>query len=303
MKPSRNLSVGINKTSNEHDEPMKKVKLYLNYAGHCLAKESEAIQGGRGQKIKFHALWGLIEHPEKGWILYDTGYTERFYEATRSYPSKIYAQLVKTTIEEKDTVKAQLEAHGISALDIRHVIITHFHADHVGGLLDFPNAQFYASRKALEYTLSLSTMFAFSKGVLKELLPTDLSERTILVDEVCPKTSHPILGEMYDLFEDESLYLVPLPGHAAGQMGVLLETQQCPYFLIADACWLKKSYEEMVFPNPIVKLFFHSWSDFKASLQKIHRYHQAHPEACVVPTHCAETTAPLVQAKIDLDVL
>ncbi|OJJ19349.1 hypothetical protein BKI52_21290 [marine bacterium AO1-C] len=282
---------------------MKQVKLYLNYAGHCLAKESEAIQGGRKQKIKFHALWGLIEHPEKGWILYDTGYTPRFYEATSSYPSKIYAQLVKTTIEEHNTVKAQLAAQGISHLDIRHIIITHFHSDHVGGLRDFPNAQFYASRKALDYTLSLSSMFAFSKGVLKELLPDDLAERTTLIDEICSKVIHPILGEMYDLFEDGSLYLVPLPGHAAGQIGVLLETPKRPYFLIADACWLKKSYEEMVLPNPIVKLFFHSWSDFKASLHKIHRYHQAHPEACIVPTHCAETTDPLVQTKLDMDVL
>ena len=59
----------------------------------------------------------------------------------------------------------------------------------------------------------------------------------------------------------------------------------------------------MVLPHPIVKLFFHSWRDFKASLHKIHRYHQAHPETCVVPTHCAETTHNLVQAKLNLNVL
>ena len=49
---------------------MKKTKLYLNHAGFCVAKENESIRGGRKLKIKFHALWGLIEHPEHGYILY-----------------------------------------------------------------------------------------------------------------------------------------------------------------------------------------------------------------------------------------
>jgi glyoxylase-like metal-dependent hydrolase (beta-lactamase superfamily II) len=135
---------------------MKKVKLYLNYAGYCVAKESEVIQGGKSENVQFNALWGLIEHPEKGWILYDTGYTRRFHRATSWFPNKIYALLSPVVIDEQDEVKAQLQRAGIAPEDIQHVIVTHFHADHVGGLRDFPNATFYASRQALDYTLSLS---------------------------------------------------------------------------------------------------------------------------------------------------
>lgn len=282
---------------------MKKVKLYLNYAGHCIGNENEVIQGGRKQAIKFQALWGLIEHPEQGWILYDTGLSRRFYDATKYYPNKIFAQALKTVIQEEDEVKTQLERQGISPLDIKHIIITHFHADHVGGLLDFPNAQFYTSKKALDYTLSLSSMLAFTKGVLKDLLPADLVKRTTIIDEVCPKVSHPILEEMYDLFDDGSLYIIPLPGHAAGQIGVLLETQKRPYFLIADACWLKKSYQKYVLPNPVVMLFLHSWLDFSQTLHKIHDYHIENPKVCIIPTHCSETTNPLVQETIAMDFL
>jgi glyoxylase-like metal-dependent hydrolase (beta-lactamase superfamily II) len=282
---------------------MKKVKLYLNYAGHCFAKENDAIQGGKKQKIAFQALWGLIEHPEKGWILYDTGYTQRFFDATKRFPNKIYAMMTKVVINPENEVKAQLERHNISPLDIKHVIITHFHADHVAGMLDFPEATFYTSQAAMDQVLKIPRAFAFSKGILKDLIPDNLENRTLIIDNICSPIQDDVLGTKYDLFGDDSLMVVPLPGHAAGQIGVLLETEKKPYFLIADACWLKRSYEEMILPNPIVKLFFHSWSDFKHSLKIVHDYHKSNPETIIVPTHCSETTEHLVSEKISLDEL
>ena len=282
---------------------MKKVKLYLNYAGHCFAKENEAIQGGRKEKIKFHALWGLIEHPEKGWVLYDTGYTSRFFDATKSYPNKIYANITKVVIEPEQEIAAQLKRHNISPLDIKHVFITHFHADHVAGLLDFPEATFYTSKAALEQVVKIPKFIAFSKGILKDLHPEDLEKRTKIIEDICEPIQDEVLGTKYDLFGDNSLMVVSLPGHAAGQMGILLETANKPYFLVADACWLKKSYEDLTLPNPIVKLFIHSWSDLKNSLNIVHNYHKANPETVIVPTHCSETTDPLVANEINLDVL
>ena len=282
---------------------MKKVKLYLNYAGHCFAKENDAIQGGKKREIAFQALWGLIEHPEKGWILYDTGYTQRFFDATKRFPNKIYAIMTKVVINPENEVKAQLERHKISPLDIKHIIITHFHADHIAGLKDFPEATFYASQAAMDQVLKIPRAFAFSKGILKALIPDNLEKRTLIIENICSPIQDNSLGKKYDLFNDESIMVVPLPGHAAGQIGILLETEKKPYFLIADACWLKRSYENMVLPNPIVKLFFHSWSDFKSSLKIVHDYHKSNPETLIVPTHCSETTVHLVSDKISLDEL
>jgi glyoxylase-like metal-dependent hydrolase (beta-lactamase superfamily II) len=245
----------------------------------------------------------LIQHPEKGWILYDTGYTQRFHEATKSYPNKIYADMTKVVINPENEVKAQLERNGIAIGDIKHIIITHFHGDHVAGLLDFPDATFYASRAALDQVLNVPNWRAFTKGILKDLIPKDLKERTVVVDEACQASNHSTLGLKYDLFGDDSISMIPLPGHAAGQMGVMLETARHHYFLIADASWLKKTYQSLKLPNPIVRLFFDSWSDFKSSLNKVHAYHKQHPQTIIVPTHCAETTDGLVSEKMNLDEL
>ena len=80
---------------------MNEVKLYLNYAGYCYAKESHAISNGSNLHIKFHALFGLIRHPQQGWILFDTGYTRRFYASTRKFPQSIYAGITKVVVTEK----------------------------------------------------------------------------------------------------------------------------------------------------------------------------------------------------------
>lgn len=74
---------------------MLPLKLHLGYAGYCLAGEHHALRGGRRRQIRFYALWGLIEHPRHGLILYDAGYTPRFYEATARWPARLYAELTR----------------------------------------------------------------------------------------------------------------------------------------------------------------------------------------------------------------
>ena len=281
---------------------MKKVKLHLGYSGHCLAKENDAIKGGLKRKIKFFALWGLIEHPEEGYILFDTGYTRRFYKETKRFPSKIYALITKVKVRSEDEVIHQLKQSGIDPKDIKQIFVSHFHADHVAGLFDFPNAEIITSRVALEYTLGLNSIFSFSKGVLKGLIPEDIMSRVRFIED-CNAKPDPIFGKYYDLFQDDSIRVFELPGHSKGQCGIMVNTAKKRYFLIADTSWLKRSHEDYVLPNPIVKLFFDSWGDFKQSLKRVHEFHKEKPGVTIVPTHCSETTDPLVSEVISFEKL
>jgi len=282
---------------------MKPCKLSLNYAGYCTAKASHAVKGDAPTDIRFRALFGLIQHPELGWILFDTGYTRRFYEATRSFPNKIYALMTKVFIEEKHEIKAQLQQAGISPDEVQHIIVSHFHADHIGGLKDFPNAQYYCSRAAWQQVAGISATTAFSKGILKALIPDDFSERVRFVEDIAPQQTDDILGQVHDLFHDDSIQVFHVPGHAAGQIGIKMATGKQTYLLVADACWDKRAYEALALPHPIVKLFFHSWKDYKQSISTLKKYHEAHPDHRILPTHCVASTDAFVSDTLYLDAL
>jgi len=104
------------------------------------------MRGGRWASMMFPALCGLLQHPTRGWILFDTGYSNHFIEATRQFPERMYRWITPLSLPPEETLLAQLQASGITAGDIRHVVISHMHGDHIAGLRDFPNASFITMR-------------------------------------------------------------------------------------------------------------------------------------------------------------
>lgn len=272
------------------------VKFKLYKAGYCEALESHAIRGGARKKIPFDATFAVIHHPEKGVVLFDTGYTDRFFFETEKFPEKIYAKVTKVYIPKEEEAAEQLKKEGINADDIQHVIISHFHADHVGGLKDFPNATFYCSAQADEQLQHKSGFGAVKKGIIKGLIPSDFNSRKYLIDN-CKKVENKYFNKTYDLFNDGSIILVDLHGHGAGQIGAILNTENQKTFLVADACWLTKSYKEFILPNSIVRLFFDSWKSYKDNLRRLHEYHKANPKTIIIPTHCNATTDSIIKSQ------
>jgi glyoxylase-like metal-dependent hydrolase (beta-lactamase superfamily II) len=261
------------------------------------------VNGAPSIDIKFKALFALIEHPLKGWMLFDTGYTDRFYKATKRFPNKIYALITKVFITKNDELKTQLISIGIEPKDIKHIIISHFHADHIGGLRDFENATIYCSKDAYRQVKSISSFFAFSKGIIKSLLPEDIETRLKFIEEISTPNDDEIFGMTYDLFNDDTIEVYELPGHAAGQIGVRLQTEKAQYFLIADACWDERAYQQLALPHPIVKLFFDSWTAYKNTIYKLRAFHQKYPEVKIMPTHCETSTSKFINTEFDIDAL
>lgn len=276
---------------------MTKIDFTLLTAGYCEAIHAHALKGAPHKTIRFYATLGLIKHPEHGYILFDTGYTRRFYEATKRYPLKVYAQITKVFIEEQEEVVNQLKQIGIVANEIKYIILSHFHADHIGGLRDFPEAQIIVQQKAFDDVKGKKGVSALRRGFVPPLMPIDFEERCLFYTLNDSENEDPILGKMYDVFKDGSILLCAMDGHAKGQIGALLKTHQGEVFLVADGAWLKPNYQELKLPPQIIRLFIDSWSDYVESAKRIHQYYKAHPETLIIPCHCEETLKEVMEAQ------
>jgi glyoxylase-like metal-dependent hydrolase (beta-lactamase superfamily II) len=136
-------------------------------------------------------------------------------------------------------IEQALDKFDLTPSDIRHVIITHFHADHISGLRRFTNAQFIVDRAAAQSVLSGSTISNLRHGVFKELLPSDFAERLIDMRDQPIYSEHPNLPDGLDVFGDQSVIAVPLPGHTHSHFGVYFPTLTRPLLYATDVQWLR----------------------------------------------------------------
>lgn len=274
----------------------KTVSFNLLRVGWCQHLACMADRGGQWASTRFPALCGLIRHPDAGWILYDTGYSEHFFKATQALPERLYRTAVPVQLPAQEQLLAQLKAYSIDPQDIRAVIISHFHSDHVAGLRDFPNAKFIALEADCTHIERLrgQRWRATLKGHLPALLPDDFSDRLTLAD-ACKPYSLPIwmapFNHGFDLLGDGSLIGVPLPGHSEGQLGLMMpDAQGRPVFLVADACWSVAACKAERLPAPpALWLANHSGKQYRQTYYELGSLIRREPSLAVLPSHCAHT--------------
>ncbi|MGA0198233.1 MAG: MBL fold metallo-hydrolase [Prochlorotrichaceae cyanobacterium] len=272
---------------------MMSLKVDFFQGGYCTHPEKIVISDGNWSTQQFPSLFVLITHPQLGLILFDTGYSDRFFQETRDFPLNIYAFITPVYFQEEDSAVSQLQEKGIEPEAIKYVIISHFHGDHIGGLQDFPHAQFICFKSAYQAVKGLRGFNALRAGFLAGLVPEDFEKRTLFVEN---KNSIPLPSECapfengFDLLGDQSLIGIELPGHATGQLGLFFtDENHQSYFLIADACWLSRAYQEFIKPHPITSLIFSDQKEYVDTLSKIHQLHKANPNLKIIPTHCRTT--------------
>lgn len=276
---------------------MSQVHIRFIEAGYTKHLEAISLGGGALKTIRFPATVAVIEHPREGVILFDTGYSSRFFEQTKYFPERLYSLITPVTLSPGQSAVEQLLAQGISLRDVRHVVVSHFHADHVGGVADFPHSTYIYRDRGYEAVRHLGRLGAVRAGFLSGLLPGDFTHRArVLVDQDFRVGQYGFhdFDMACDLFGDGQVLAVDLPGHAIGQIGLLVRAGNSErYFLVADACWGEYAYREQRPPSALVRAIFANWNDYKTTLSKIHTLSRQEPELKIVPCHCDQTFAHL----------
>jgi glyoxylase-like metal-dependent hydrolase (beta-lactamase superfamily II) len=270
---------------------MTELDWFLLEAGYCLHPEASVQESAPWRVCEFPALVTVMRHPGKGWILFDTGYGEAFLRATRKFPESLYRAVTPVKFSPQQAVIAQLHAKGLQPTDIKMVMVSHFHGDHVGGLVDFAHADVWCSVKALDDLNARSRLSALIKGLLPELVPDQIAKRMHFFE-----TGHEIrlppdfapFTSGFELLEDGSLIAIPLPGHAVGHFGVCFKNAGRWIFLVGDAAWSMRAIKENLPPPRWTTALLGDTDTYQQTLAKLNVLATRNSGVTLIPSHCRE---------------
>ena len=137
--------------------------------------------------------------------------------------------LIRPTLDESETAVRQIAALGFDPADVRHIVLTHFDFDHIGGLSDFPDATVHTT--GLEWDTARQPPTVMEKQRYR-------SAQWAHGPKVQTYTGggdtwagfgnvHPLDGL------DEQIALVPMPGHTRGHAAVAVDAGERGWLLHA----------------------------------------------------------------------
>ncbi|MES2319467.1 MAG: MBL fold metallo-hydrolase [Pseudomonadota bacterium] len=244
--------------------------------GHCSHPSCMVLKGSGLQSLCFPSRAYLIETAH-GLYLWDTGYAQRFAEATGKGVFRLYAWVTPVQFEQAESLHGQLRAYGVDPKDIHTLLLSHFHADHVAGMRDFPDARLMCSQPGWEAVRRLSGFGAVRQGFVPELMPADIEARLGFV-ESAPLAALP--AELAPFTQGRALaggeiIVVDLPGHAPGHIGAFIHTDQGWVLLASDSAWVAQSYQQLRGPSELSFILQHNRASYYDTLRKLHALHQS----------------------------
>ena len=242
------------------------------------------LKGGRGT-VDLQVRVGLILHPTAGPVLIDAGYGPQVTSAPgRSLLLRFYTRMLGPVLRAGQSPVDLLAAHGVAPEDVRTILLTHLHADHVAWLPAFPQARLITDGQ---------TGGSLRHGVFRELLPNDLPDRQADLRGFGQAALPFGLGHGFDIFGDGSVLGLPKPGHAPGHYGLVF-TGDRPLLYAVDAQWMLAAVTEDRIPGFPASLIAANGAAMRESAALVRRFHDAGGEVmlCHDPAHTAYDWRP-----------
>jgi glyoxylase-like metal-dependent hydrolase (beta-lactamase superfamily II) len=252
-------------------------KLHVFRVGYCTHPACMALKGAGLASRCFPSRAYLIE-TRQGPLLWDTGYAERFQDATSQGVYRLYPLITPVYFDPQEALVCQLRSLGLAPHDVRGLVMSHFHADHIAGVRDFPSARLFASAVGWAAVRGLQGLRAVRQAFVPALLPPDIAQRLCFVEglplvKLGPQC-HPFT-EGYDLTGDAEVLVVALPGHAVGHLGAFVRQDDGWTLLASDAAWAAESYRSLRGPSEWSFLVQHNRAAYYRTLHQLHALERA----------------------------
>ncbi len=261
-------------------------QLWLFHCGWIRVPRSAIVAGANISFPRMPMLAALAFHTEHGPILIDAPFG---HEGPSNSGSIIGATLRMAgwKFENEWSIVPRLEQLGFRPSEIHHILMTHLHWDHTGGMKELGHARFHISRSEWEFATDLTPLDAMKRGYQPDDFRA-MRNRVELIDDPLAIGEMPVGEELtgVDLFGDGSIRAVGLPGHTIGHLGYRLTLGDGrTVFLVGDAAYCVEHIIERRSLGPMPRGLAYSLEQAEATLRALRLYHDQHPDHVMVPAH------------------
>lgn len=248
---------------------------------HCGYAKIPKMMFAKGEGIrmgKLPMMAALLVHDELGPILVDAP----FGPEGPSNTGEISGALMRRSgvvFKPEWAIVPRIEQLGFRASEINHVLMTHLHFDHTGGMKSVAHATFHIDRDEWTYASGLKPLEATRQGFVlgdyRALAPRiqklDLSQAT--------------LETGLDIFGDGSIEAVPLRGHTIGHTGVRCRVGDQLVFYVGDAVY---AHSQLAFNrgfSSFAKVSAYDTRVAQRTAEQLRGWFAAHPDAVFANAH------------------
>lgn len=191
---------------------------------------STLVLFGQGQ-VTIPVPTFLIEH-DRGLLLYDTGLVPDAADDPEGVYGPALAHM-NLSFRPEQRVDRQLERYGFSTRDVTHVVLSHAHIDHAGGLYLFSKAMLFAGEGDLPYAFWPPSPALRAPYRLADLQATMGFNWNLLPGD-------------HDVFGDGAVRILATPGHTPGHLSLLVRTVEGHLLLTGDAVHLRQAWDQVL---------------------------------------------------------
>lgn len=218
----------------------KDVKIHGLCVGSVAVKTTFKTKKGEGFLSKINILlanyyteympiwvW-VIEHPE-GIIVIDTGENadsmevDQYLSKESWYARYQFKNACNVKIQRQSEINQQLSGINIKVDDVKLVVLTHMHLDHIDGLRNFPKQEIMVG----------DFEFTHPDNVFKSILPAWFKPNRL--------SYQPGKIEVFDaafpVTQAEDLLYIPTPGHTPGHSSLVFRTDEFDIMFAGDASY------------------------------------------------------------------
>jgi glyoxylase-like metal-dependent hydrolase (beta-lactamase superfamily II) len=208
------------------------MKMHLLSGGRVRIRKSVYLpDADRAEYIELPVSCALLRHP-RGNVLFDTGCHPSVAENPEARWGSL-ARFMAPIMQPGDHVVHSLQCIGLTPGDIDVVVCSHLHPDHCGCNAYFTRATFVVHAEELRAARAPG---AENSGYLS-------------ADWDHPMPVEQLSGER-DLFGDNRIVLIPLPGHTPGTTGALVTLDRSgAMFLASDTVSLRATLDSDIIPR------------------------------------------------------